>query len=78
MEVTAPPQAVIELIDGQKSKLGQLLDKLTNDIIEGCTMQCDAVAQHWCDKEAKSGSNKEYMRMVGAQECANAVREMKW
>ena len=56
----------------------KLMDKLINDVVEGCAMQCDAVATEWRDKEAKPGSNKEYMRMVGAEECAAAVREMKW
>ena len=57
-------------------KVSQLLDKLVNDVVESCAMQCDAVATEWRDKEAKSGSNKEYMRI--AEECAVAVREMKW
>ena len=77
--------ATKNLDDMQKSKLGQLLDKLINDMIEDCASQCDAIAESWIDiSEARAHyrntitSATASHKAEGAVECAAAVRELKW
>lgn len=68
-----------------EQKTNKLLDKLVNDVIEGCALQCDEIVTRHAkssDKAAQHGafvgSAKYTHKAVGAEECAAAVRELKW
>ena len=56
----------------------QLLDKLINDVIENCAMQCDEIEAEWRAKAEKHNIAADHGRRDGAMWCAAAVRELKW
>ncbi len=58
--------------------IDQLLDKLVNDVVESCALQCDEIEARWREHAEQHDLATDHGRRDGAMWCAAAVRETKW